>query len=75
MIEMLAVIDAPYFYAGVVLRDDRVVEAANIIKYMRGWSRDRVRSYCKAKGWAVSVVSQTLPVIDVPGITKGVPIP
>ena len=35
MIEILAAIDAPHFYAGVVLWDDRVVEAADIIKYMR----------------------------------------
>jgi hypothetical protein len=58
MIETLAAIDAPYFYAGVVLHDDKVVEAADIVKYMRKqkWSRDRVRDYCKQKGWKISVV-------------------
>lgn len=61
MREILAVIDAPHFYAGIVLWDDRVVEAADIVKYMRvqKWTRDRVRAYCKDKGWKVSVVSQT----------------
>ena len=60
MIEMLAVIDAPHFYAGIVLQNDRVVEAADIVKYMRikKWTRDQVRDYCKTKGWKVSVVSQ-----------------
>jgi hypothetical protein len=56
--EILATIDAPHFYAGVVLWDDKVVEAANIVKYMRRWHRDRVRSYCQSKGWKVAVVYQ-----------------
>ena len=60
MKEILAVIDAPHFYAGIVLQDDRVIEAANIVKYMRRWSRNRVRTYCKAKGWKISVVHEVL---------------
>lgn len=56
MIEILAVIDAPHFYAGIVLWDDRVVEAANIVKYMRRWSRDRVRAHCAGKQWTISIV-------------------
>jgi hypothetical protein len=58
MIETLAVIDAPHFYAGIVLWDDRVTEAADIVKYMRKWSRARVRDYCVRKGWKVSIVWQ-----------------
>ena len=56
--EILAVIDAPHFYAGIVLWDDCVIEAADIVRYMkRGrWTRDRVRAYCAEKGWKVSVV-------------------
>lgn len=42
--------------AGIVLWEDRVVEAADIVKYMRRWSRARVREYCKRKGWKVTVV-------------------
>lgn len=58
MRETLAAIDAPHFYAGVVLWDDVVVEAADILKYMRKgkWSRSRVRDYCKQKEWKVTVV-------------------
>jgi len=59
MIEILAEIDAPHFNAGIVLRNDRVVEAADIVRYMRGWSRERVRKYCHAKQWKVSVVHET----------------
>ena len=56
--ETLATISAPHFTAGVVLWDDAVVEAAPIVGYMKKgrWSRDRVRSYCRDKGWKVSVV-------------------
>jgi hypothetical protein len=60
MIETLAAIDAPHFYGGIVLLDDRVVEAAPIVGYMERerWTRDRVRSYCAQKSWRVSVVHQ-----------------
>ena len=58
MTETLASIDAPHFFAGIVLWDDRVVEAADIVKYMRRWNRDRVRDYCKSKVWTVSIVYQ-----------------
>lgn len=58
MKELLASIRAPHFTAGVVLWDDKVVEAAPIVLYMKTgkWTRDRVRDYCKIKGWNISVV-------------------
>jgi hypothetical protein len=56
MKEMLAEVDAPHFNCGIVLQDDRVIEAADIVKYMRQWSRARVREYCAGKGWKVSVI-------------------
>lgn len=61
MVETLACIDAPHFYAGIVLWDDRVIEAADIVKYMRvkKWTRVQVRDYCKNKGWKVFAISQT----------------
>ena len=60
MNELLAAIDAPHFYAGIVLCDDRVIEAADIVRYMRGKSRDWVREYCRRKGWKVRVVHAVL---------------
>jgi hypothetical protein len=54
--EILAAIDAPHFYCGIVLWDDRVVEAAPIVKYMHKWRRDRVRDYCAGKNWKITVV-------------------
>lgn len=56
MTEILASIEAPHFLCGIVLRNDRVIEAAPIVKYMKGWSRARVRDYCQEKDWSVSVV-------------------
>ncbi len=58
IMEVLAQIAAPHFHAGIVLWDGKVIEAAPIIGYMKKWSRDRVRDYCKAKGWSVSVVHE-----------------
>lgn len=62
VVEILAVIDCPPngksqgFYCGIVLWDDVVVEAADIVKYMKKWTRARVRNYCAGRGWKVSVV-------------------
>lgn len=41
MKEVLAAIDAPHFFCGIVLQNDKVIEAAPIVGYMkRGkWSR------------------------------------
>ena len=68
-IEILATIEAPArgkhgaFCAGVVIWGDgdegRVVESADIVKFMRRWTRARVRAYCNAKGWKVTVISRT----------------
>ena len=59
VIETLAQIESdgkPRFSAGIVLWDSKVIEAADIVKYMKGWTRDRVRSYCLQRGWEVRVV-------------------
>jgi hypothetical protein len=63
MIEILAEIRAPQpkpFVAGIVLWDDVVVEAAPILHYMKSghWTRERVREYCRGKGWDLSVVHE-----------------
>lgn len=62
MIEILAQVEAPDtpnrkgFSAGLVLHDNKVVEAADVVRFMRGWMRDRVRDYCKGRGWKTSIV-------------------
>lgn len=65
MTELLVQITAPGqrgkkgFCAGLVLWDDEVVQGADIVRYMKGWSRDHVRDYCKRREWTVKVVSKT----------------
>ena len=59
MTELLAQIRAEKFTVGIVLRNGRVIEAAPIVKYMVGWKRDSVRSYCVLRRWEISVVSET----------------
>ena len=51
----------PKFTCGIVLWDDVVIEAAPIVGYMKKqkWARDRVRSYCKERGWSISVIHET----------------
>lgn len=54
--EILAMIEAPHFFVGIVLRNNRVIEAAPIVKYMKGWTRAQVRDYCVKKDWEVSII-------------------
>ena len=56
MTEILAQIRTPSFTAGIVLFDDVVVEAAPRVRFMRRWSRDRVRDYCTDHGWIATVI-------------------
>jgi hypothetical protein len=60
MVEILAAIRGEdsrgKFHCGIVLWDDRVVEVAPKVKYMKGWTRDRVRNYCRDREWQISVV-------------------
>lgn len=53
---MLAQITSSYFCVGIVPVNDRVTEAAPIVWWMVGKTRDQVRAHCVAKGWTVLVV-------------------
>jgi hypothetical protein len=44
------------FTGSIVLHDDRVVEAAPIVRFMQRWHRDRVREHCQRLGWRIAVV-------------------
>lgn len=47
-------IDSGYFCAGVVVDDlGRVIRAAPIVKYMRGWTLKQVEDYCREKRWTL----------------------
>lgn len=49
----LIYINAPHFFAGLIVQNNKVIEAAPIIKYMRGWSQHAIKVYCQHKGWEV----------------------
>ncbi|WP_157787984.1 hypothetical protein [Bradyrhizobium elkanii] len=47
----MIIIDAPHFYAAVVVgQTNRVIRAAPILRYMIGWDRQRVLAYADRKG-------------------------
>jgi len=46
-------VTASHFVAGGEIRRGKVVRAAPIIRYMRGWSGREVKAYCDKKGWRV----------------------
>ena len=45
-------IEAPHFVAGYDMATGRI---APIIKYMRGWSIEKIIAYCQSKKWSVSI--------------------
>lgn len=45
-----------YFCAGVVLGQKRVIRAAPILKYMKGWTRDEVLRYARNKRWKIDLL-------------------
>lgn len=56
--ERLLRIVAPHFVAGIILRDDVVIKAAPIVRYMavNKWSYWRVFGYCQEKAWSLEVI-------------------
>lgn len=52
---MLSQIKAPYFVAGLVLTSYPkfivCTRAAPIIKYMVGWTEEKIATYCRTKNW------------------------
>ena len=60
--ELLVQITAPHFCAGIILtlRNGsgwRVSEAAPIVRYTKGWSSAKVKSYVVLKGWQAVRIS------------------
>lgn len=61
---MMISIDAPPtarqggFCAGVELKGSIVVKTAPILKYMLGWSVERVYSYARNRGWEATAIGE-----------------
>lgn len=54
---MMMQITAAHFCAGLVM-DEKVTEAAPILRYMIGWSSKRVIEYCMRNGWTMEIVPE-----------------
>lgn len=51
-------ITSPYFCAGIDFKGSLLVkEAAPIIKYMKGWTLQNVKEYCKKKRFKITSVA------------------
>lgn len=51
-------ITAPYFCAGIDFKGTLIVkEAAPIIKYMKGWTLQKVSNYCLCKRWTLKQIN------------------
>lgn len=55
---LLAQVTAPHFCAGIGIDVEMktVCDAAPIVRYMVGWTANRVADYCYGKGWTVERV-------------------
>lgn len=54
MPEKLVRIEAPWFVAGIVFQQGRVIRAAPIVNYMLGWDITRVSGYANRRRWNLS---------------------
>lgn len=54
---MLYRIVAPHFVCGVVIENGKITTAAPIVKYMLGWTRQRLQTYAAGKGWTVEYIA------------------
>ncbi len=63
--EELFQIKGLHFCAGIVIKNNKVISQASILKYMRGWSQAEVQRYCDNKRWDFTKVdtSNDLPVL------------
>lgn len=56
MKEQLIQIDSGYYCAGAVVIDDKIIEAAPIIKWMEGKTLDFIKRYCKVKQFKLIIL-------------------
>lgn len=51
--EIVVGITSSYFCAGLVIRGGKVIKAAPILRYMTGWTPERIKGYASRKGWKI----------------------
>ena len=47
-------VNAPHFNAGFVVENGRVIQAAPILNYLKGWTVGRAMGYLLGKGWKIT---------------------
>lgn len=57
---MLWQINSSYFHAGIVFKENKVIKAAPIVGYMKGWTSEQVTSYCNKKRFTIVNVEDEL---------------
>lgn len=53
---MLIAVDAPHFYAGIIIENDYCIKAAPILKWCVGKHKDYLYNYFCKKGWKSSAI-------------------
>lgn len=52
----LVQVTAPHFVAGLVFNGEKCIEAAPILKWCVGRSKGRIFSYCRSKGYTITII-------------------
>lgn len=57
-------IQTAFFVVGATIRDNVIIRAAGDIAYMKGWSVEQARAFCRERGWVCDYIptSRLLPI-------------
>ena len=60
-------VSSAYFTAGLVVEHGKVIKAAPILGYMRGWSLEQVTAYSEKKDWRLAWLKRGYDILEVAG--------
>jgi hypothetical protein len=50
----LAAIDAPHFYAGVIVHRDQIIKTPPLLQYMRSWTYTELKKFVTDHHWRIA---------------------
>jgi hypothetical protein len=50
----LAAIEAPHFYAGVIVHRDQIIKAPPLLQYMRSWTYPELKKFVTDHHWRIA---------------------
>ena len=53
---MLVRVVAPHFVAGIIVEENKVIDAAPILRWSIGMTRHQLKTYFVRKGWKASII-------------------